>query len=52
MKIILLVILFLLTFPHHAAGSEVEIYFNASVEKYLQGDYSNAINNLEKALDF
>ena len=52
MKIILLVILFLLAFPHHAAASEVEIYFNAGVEKYLQGDYSNAINNLEKALDF
>jgi hypothetical protein len=48
MKKIFIIMLFFCSLAH--AETDFDIYFNAGVEKYLQGDYSNSINNLNKAL--
>jgi len=46
---IILLFLFYSILPA-ANNQQIEIYFNAATEKYLQGDYEKAINNLEEAL--
>lgn len=33
----------------NAATEEANVFFNAGTEKYLQGNYTEAVNNLEKA---
>ncbi|OGS21888.1 MAG: hypothetical protein A3J83_04680 [Elusimicrobia bacterium RIFOXYA2_FULL_40_6] len=46
-----LFLLLLTVCPVFSANDMVNVYFNAGTEKYLQGDYSAAIVNLEKAYE-
>ena len=51
-KILLSLLIFCsLNLTAHLTKSEHrELYFNAATEKYLQGDYHQALENLEKAM--
>lgn len=48
---LLIIVLIFSAVSFNMADSTAEVYFNAGVEKYLQGDYSNAIDNLEKSTE-